>query len=64
MVPGLVYVTVGFGISPGLLLVAKTLSDWTSLPPAVMPVRLTACIPLVFSKIVKLLEIATVGSEV
>ena len=58
------YVTVGFGISPGLLLVAETLSDWTSLPPAVMPVRLTACSPLVFSRTVKLLEIATVGAEV
>src|SRR5690242_20305367 len=37
---------VGFGIRPGLLEVAVTVSVWISLvAPEVMPVRLTACCP-------------------
>src|SRR4029077_5837394 len=40
---GDVYVTVGLGINPVLLLVAVTVNDWLSPPPAVMPVRLTVC---------------------
>src|SRR5260221_10637683 len=40
---GLVYLTVGFGISAVLFDEAVPVSIWLSPPPAVMPDRLTVC---------------------
>ena len=42
---GLVYVTVGFGISPVFEELAVTVSVWLSPPPAAMPLSATVCCP-------------------
>ena len=42
---GLVYVTVGFGISPVFEELAVTVRVWVSAPPAAMPPSATVCRP-------------------
>jgi len=57
---GLVYLTVGFGISAGLLERALTVRNWATLvEPVVMPVSVTVCSPE-FS----LIDISAIGSSV
>ena len=55
--------TLGLGISPGLLELAVTVSTWLSPPPALIPLRFTVC-KLASSRIAAgLLIAASVGAS-